>query len=70
MIVWAWPHLEADFQRFYGIDLQQDGLGGRMTWRRFRTLMRGLPKDGATARFLADRSNRNLIDTGLSGLVT
>jgi hypothetical protein len=62
LILWAWGPLEADFWRYYKIDLQQEGLSDRLTWRRFQVLVRGLPADSAFSRWLQDTSNRDLAE--------
>jgi hypothetical protein len=41
-----WESVEADFQRFYGLDLRGIGL------RRLRALLRGLPPESGTARII------------------
>src|SRR6185503_20102909 len=40
-----WGELEADWQRFYGRDLGRDLYGGRLSVRRLRVLVRGLPPE-------------------------
>lgn len=46
-----WGQLEADFQRFYRIDLG-DLWRGRLTPRRLKVLVDGLPPDAVTIRAL------------------
>jgi hypothetical protein len=41
--------IEADLLRFYGVHLR-DLTRGRLTWRTLSVLLRGLPKESATAR--------------------
>ena len=40
--------IEADFQRFYGLDLWSDHSAGRLTLRRIAALVAHLPSDAAT----------------------
>jgi hypothetical protein len=40
--------VEADLQRFYGIELGQL-IAGTLSWRRLHALLRALPRDSATA---------------------
>ncbi|WP_353625783.1 Gp15 family bacteriophage protein [Bacillus sp. JCM 19041] len=60
--MWAWAALEADFYRFYDLNLTKEGFGNRLSWRRFLVFVRGLPEDSAFQRFLQDRKNRNLAE--------
>lgn len=62
LLLWAWGPLEADFWRYYKIDLQQEGLSDRLTWRRFLVLVRGLPSDSAFVNWLGDKDNRDLAE--------
>jgi hypothetical protein len=62
LLLWAWGPLEADFWRYYKIDLQQEGLSDRLTWRRFLVLVRGLPSDSAFVNWLRDKDNRDLAE--------
>ena len=62
LLLWAWGYLEADFLRHYQIDLQEEGLSNRLTWRRFLILVRGLPDDSAFYRWMRDKDNRSLAE--------
>lgn len=44
-----YPAVEADFQRFYGVDAR-DVLTGRIGVRRLTSLLEGMPADSALAR--------------------
>lgn len=44
--------VEADLQRFYGIDYRDRWRGVGLTWRRLWTLIKHLPLDSATVREL------------------
>ncbi|MFB4260267.1 Gp15 family bacteriophage protein [Shouchella clausii] len=57
--MWAWAALEADFYRFYGINLTKEGFENRLSWRRFLVFVRGLPEDSAFQRFLQDKKKRS-----------
>jgi len=59
LIVWAWGALEADFQRYYRMDLNDEVFGKAMTARRLGILVRGLPADSAFAWWLKDTKNRD-----------
>ncbi len=56
--MWAWGPLEADFWRYYNIDLKEEGLSNKFTWRRFLIFVRGLPPDSAFRRWVDDKDNR------------
>ncbi len=60
--MWAWGPLEADFLRYYKIDLQQEGLSNRLSWRKFLILLRGLPSDSAYVQWLSNRKNRSFAE--------
>jgi hypothetical protein len=53
--------LEADFQRYYNIDLNRAVYMEEMTHRRFIVLVKGLPYESAWGRFLRDKSNREFL---------
>lgn len=44
--------LEADFQRFYGLDIVAE-INNGMTWRRFGVLLAGLPPESMWRRVVA-----------------
>lgn len=52
--MWGWGALEADFLRFYRIDLTFEVWENRMSMHRFVTLAIGLPQDSAWVRFIQD----------------
>jgi hypothetical protein len=54
--------LEADFWRYYRIDLTEEGFTNQLSWRRFMVLVRGLPGDSAFGRWLQDKENRSLAE--------
>ena len=62
LIIWAWGPLEADFQRYYRVDLTEAAMNNRLTWRKFLILLGNLPPDSAFMRWLQDRSNRALAE--------
>lgn len=57
-IIEGWALIEADFQREYGINLQEEL--GKMSWRRFRVLLNGLSGDSV---FVFANSDRREGDT-------
>ena len=67
MLIWAWAELEADFQRYYQLNLNAEVFNRRLTDRRFLTLVAGLPADSAYAGFLRDTKGRVFADVGLQG---
>jgi len=44
------------------MDLLQEGLRDRLTWRKFTVLVRNLPMDSAYARWLGNKENRDLVE--------
>ena len=60
LLVWAWGALEADFWRFYQLDLVEEAFTNHLSLRRFSVLVEGLPQDSAYIRFLQRRENRSL----------
>lgn len=62
LIVWAWGPLEADFWRYYRIDLTKEAMTNRLSWRRFLILLQGLPGDSAFARWINNREDRALAE--------
>ncbi|WP_407901391.1 Gp15 family bacteriophage protein [Halalkalibacterium halodurans] len=60
--MWSWGALEADFWRFYRIDLNKEAFTNRLSWRRFLVFVRALPEDSAFQRFLSDRKNRTMAE--------
>lgn len=65
IIIWGWGALEADFLRFYKIDLVYEGFSKRLTWRKFLILTRGLPEDSAFSRFYNNKDNRNFVESDI-----
>lgn len=63
LIIWAWGALEADFERFYGMDLNYVHKNNIITFRRFLILVRGLPESSAFNRWYHQKENRNFIET-------
>lgn len=61
-MIWAWGSLEADFLRYYGMDLGREAFGGRLSVRRFKVLASNLPPESAFGAFLRNRGNRSLAD--------
>lgn len=53
LLIWAWKSVEADFQRYYGVDLVKEL--GSISFRRLLTLVTLLPPDSATVAFIKDR---------------
>lgn len=51
------------------MDLNAEVFGRRMTDRRFRTLVLGLPHDSAFGAFMRDKQNRSETDIGLQGWI-
>ena len=62
MLLWAWGALEADFVRYYNIDLVEKGLNDRITWHYFLSLVRGLPADSAYSLWLKNKENRTFAE--------
>jgi hypothetical protein len=62
LLVWAWGALEADFWRYYRLDLNKLAFTSTMSLRRFSVLVAGLPEDSAYVRFLKDRTNRDMAE--------
>lgn len=52
LLIWGWGALEADYLRFYQIDLTRAVWESGMSLHRFMTLTSGLPPDSAWVRFL------------------
>lgn len=44
------------------MDLTQEAMTNRLTWRRFLVLLSNLPPDSAFKRWIQDRSNRSLAE--------
>ena len=61
LLVWAWGVLEADFQRFYGMDLNKEVYQNNMTSRRFMTLVRGIPPESSFGHWYRDKTNRDFV---------
>lgn len=66
--MWGWGSLEADFARFYSMDLNDEVHSGQLTWRRFQVLLSRLPADGAWGCFLEDKTGRSLVDISAGGI--
>jgi hypothetical protein len=62
IIIWAWGSLEADFLRFYKINLNHVHENNLISWRRFLVLVRELPETSAYYRFLQNKENRNFVN--------
>ncbi len=56
---WGWGYLEADFQRFYNMDLNREVFRNDMSMRRLLILLRGLPAESAFGHFYNDKTNRD-----------
>jgi hypothetical protein len=65
---WGWGSLEADFQRFYGLNLNEEVFGKDMSMRRLLVLIRGLPADSAFGYFLDDDTNRDAASFDLQNI--
>ena len=61
LLVWAWGALEADFQRFYGMDLNVEVYEKSMSSRRFMTLVRGIPPESSFGSWYRDKTNRDFV---------
>jgi hypothetical protein len=62
LILWAWGSLEADFWRYYKMNLTEEGFSNRLSWRKFLIFVKGLPSDSAFQRWLSDKDNRNFAE--------
>lgn len=60
MLLWGWPYLEADFFRYYNLDLYDLIWKEEISTRRFSVLKNGLPPDSAWARFIMNEENYEL----------
>lgn len=60
-IIWGWGWLEADFQRFYQIDLNFEVYQNGMSNRRFMNLLKGIPPESGWGYFLRQKDNRDLV---------
>lgn len=58
--MWGWSALEADFIRFYQMDVYYEVFVKEISMRRFIVLITGLPADSAWQRFIADKDNYSL----------
>ena len=59
--MWGWGWIEADFQRFYQMDLNKEVYQNGMSHRRFMVLLRGTPADSGWAYFMQKRDNRDMV---------
>ena len=59
LIIWAWGALEADFWRFYKIDINNES---SLTLRKFLVFIRGLPDDSAFKAWANNKDNRNFVE--------
>jgi len=57
----AWGEIEADFQRYYSIDVNRAVFKENMSHRRFMNLLSALPYESSFAFFLRDKENRNAV---------
>lgn len=64
----GWGALEADFQRFYRIEITKAVFSDGMTFRRFLNLVRGLPGDSAFAAFYDKHGNSKRLNTNFGKL--
>ena len=62
LLTWGWGALEADFWRYYGLDLNEEAFANSLSFRRFMVFVRGLPADSAWQRWLANSRNRDLAE--------
>jgi len=60
LLLWGWNYLEADFLAYYKIDLYEFVYVEKVSFRRFVTLVVGLPSDSAFFRFVQDKNNYSL----------
>ena len=61
-MIWAWRMIEADFQRYYGVDLSIQLAD--LSFRRFLLLVSLLPGDSSTTAFIKDRGKYFLAEQG------
>ena len=57
VFIWGFGKIEADFLRFYNIDIIEEGFSRKMTWRRFLILLNNLPQDAAFIRWINNKDN-------------
>lgn len=62
VIIWGFGFLEADFWRYYNIDLVKACFENTITWRRFINFVKSLPEESAFVAFLKNKENRSFID--------
>jgi hypothetical protein len=60
--VWGWGYIEADFIRYYNIDILYFYKNDSITWRRFLILIKGLPADSAFKEFIRDKKKRSFVE--------
>jgi len=60
LIIWGWASLEADFQRYYNLDINT--AMGTMSLRRFLVLIRGLGEFSNFAQFLKEKKGKLLAE--------
>jgi hypothetical protein len=65
-MIWAWGAIEADFFRFYNLDLNYVYENDCITWRKFIILIKGLPESSAFYRWYNKKDNRNFVDSSES----
>lgn len=62
IIIWGFGYLEADFWRFYKIDLAKVIFDNSITFRRFINFVKSLPEESAFHAFLRNKENRNFVE--------
>jgi len=54
--------LEADFMRYYNIDLVEESVNNTLSWRRFLLFIQALPPGSAYERWLSNNKNRQFAE--------
>ncbi|MEN8907893.1 MAG: hypothetical protein ABF289_18230 [Clostridiales bacterium] len=62
IIIWGFGYLEADFWRYYKIDLVMAVFNNEITWRRFINFVKSLPEESAFHAFIRNKENRNFVE--------
>lgn len=62
IFIWGWGYIEADFIRYYNIDILECYKNDSITWRRFLILIRSLPGDSSFKEFIRDKKKRSFVE--------
>ncbi len=62
MIIWAWGPIEADFLRYYKLDLNELAFNNIISWRKFSILLSNLPIESSFMRWYKNKDNRDLME--------